>query len=83
MASFVPSNPKPFLQSLTGKKVLVKLKWSGVAYKGFLVSTDAYMNVQLANTMEIIDGEGWGNHGYIGFWLLFGQPSHLFDRIGL
>ena len=65
MASFVPINPKPFLQSLTGKKVLVKLKWSGMAYKGFLVSTDAYMNVQLANTMEIIDGEETGNLGEV------------------
>ena len=63
--SFVPINPKPFLQSLTGKKVLVKLKWSGMAYKGFLVSTDAYMNVQLANTMEIIDGEETGNLGEV------------------
>ena len=65
MASFVPINPKPFLQSLTGKKVLVKLKWSGMSYRGFLVSTDAYMNVQLANTMEIIDGEETGNLGEV------------------
>ena len=65
MASFVPINPKPFLQSLTGKKVLVKLKWSGLSYRGFLVSTDAYMNVQLANAVEIIDGEETGNLGEV------------------
>ena len=65
MASFVPINPKPFLQSLTGKKVLVKLKWSGLSYRGFLVSTDAYMNAQLANAVEIIDGEETGNLGEV------------------
>ena len=41
-----PVNPKPFLQDLTGKPVIVKLKW-GQEYKGFLVSTDSYMNVQV------------------------------------
>ena len=65
MAATVPINPKPFLASLTGKKVLVKLKWSGMSYRGFLVSTDAYMNLQLANTDEIIDGEETGNLGEV------------------
>ena len=64
MSATVPVNPKPFLNQLTGKQVLVKLKW-GMEYKGFLVSTDAYMNVQLANTMEIIDGEETGNLGEV------------------
>jgi hypothetical protein len=41
-----PVNPKPFLQDLTGKAVAVKLKW-GLEYRGFLVSTDAYMNLQV------------------------------------
>ena len=39
-------NPKPFMQELTGKAVYVKLKW-GLEYKGFLVSTDGYMNLQV------------------------------------
>jgi small nuclear ribonucleoprotein F len=39
-------NPKPFLQELTGKPVFVRLKW-GLEYKGFLVSTDGYMNLQV------------------------------------
>lgn len=42
----VPLNPKPFLNGLTGKPVIVKLKW-GMEYKGYLVSTDSYMNVQV------------------------------------
>ena len=41
----VPVNPKPFLTELTGKQVIAKLKW-GMEYKGYLVSTDAYMNLQ-------------------------------------
>ena len=41
----VPVNPKPFLATLTGKQVIAKLKW-GMEYKGYLVSTDAYMNLQ-------------------------------------
>ena len=45
-ASLMPMNPKPFLNGLTGKPVMVKLKW-GHEYKGFLVSVDGYMNLQL------------------------------------
>ena len=33
MAGNMPVNPKPFLNSLTGKSVMVKLKW-GHEYKG-------------------------------------------------
>ena len=43
----MPLNPKPFLNGLTGKPVIVKLKW-GMEYKGYLVSTDSYMNVQVS-----------------------------------
>jgi small nuclear ribonucleoprotein (snRNP)-like protein len=42
----VPINPKPFLQDLTGKTVVVKLKW-GMEYRGFLRSVDSYMNLQV------------------------------------
>jgi LSM domain len=41
-----PVNPRPYLQELTGKMVAVKLKW-GLEYRGFLVATDAYMNLQV------------------------------------
>ncbi|PIO15848.1 hypothetical protein AB205_0130420, partial [Aquarana catesbeiana] len=34
---------------------MVKLKW-GMEYKGYLVSVDGYMNMQLTNTEEYIDG---------------------------
>jgi len=57
-------NPQPFLQALTGKPVIVKLKW-GMEYKGYLVSTDSYMNLQIAGTQEFIDGEFKGNIGEV------------------
>ena len=57
-------NPKPFLNQLTGKPVIVKLKW-GMEYKGFLVSTDGYMNALLANTEEYIDGALAGQLGEV------------------
>ena len=79
--AFVPVNPKPFLNELTGKPVIVKLKvcahrrtharahththarahththarthtqW-GMEYKGFLVSVDSYMNLQVGGERE-------------------------------
>jgi small nuclear ribonucleoprotein F len=43
------------LLDLVGKHVIVKLKW-GSEYRGTLLSTDAYMNVELSNTEEWISG---------------------------
>jgi len=60
----VPLNPKPFLNDLTGKPVIVRLKW-GMEYKGFLVSVDSYMNLQLANTEEWINNKMEGNLGEV------------------
>jgi len=62
--AITPVNPKPFLQGQSGKPVLVRLKW-GMEYKGYLVSTDSYMNIQLANTEEIQDGESKGSLGEV------------------
>ncbi|KAJ1445804.1 hypothetical protein M885DRAFT_548805 [Pelagophyceae sp. CCMP2097] len=57
-------NPKPFLNELTGKEVIVKLKW-GMSYKGKLMSVDSYMNLQLGDTEEFIDGVMAGKLGEI------------------
>ena len=57
-------NPKPFLIDLIDKPVIVKLKW-GMEYKGTLVAFDGYMNLQLANTEEYIDGSLTGNLGEV------------------
>merc|ERR1712221_4995 len=59
-----PINPKPFLNQLTGQAVIVKLKW-GHEYKGILVSVDGYMNLQLANTEEYIEGQSTGPLGEV------------------
>ncbi|KAI9589589.1 small nuclear ribonucleoprotein F [Glossina fuscipes] len=64
MSAAMPINPKPFLNGLTGKPVVIKLKW-GHEYKGYLVSVDGYMNMQLANTEEHIDGQVTGNLGEV------------------
>uniref|UniRef100_A0A1B0CL38 Sm protein F n=1 Tax=Lutzomyia longipalpis TaxID=7200 RepID=A0A1B0CL38_LUTLO len=37
----------------------------GHEYKGYLVSVDSYMNLQLANTEEHIDGQNTGNLGEV------------------
>merc|ERR1711924_147124 len=60
----VPVNPKPFLNDLTGKLILVKLKW-GMEYKGTLKSIDAYMNLQLLYTEEWVEGSFRGNLGEV------------------
>ncbi|BEI83034.1 hypothetical protein CcaverHIS002_0309020 [Cutaneotrichosporon cavernicola] len=64
MAAVAPVNPRPFLQDLTGKTVSVKLKW-GLEYRGFLVSTDGYFNLQLTGTEEIEDGKSNGQLGEV------------------
>ncbi|VDD89994.1 unnamed protein product [Enterobius vermicularis] len=64
MTTLQPVNPKPFLNGLVGKLVVCKLKW-GMEYRGYLVSVDGYMNLQLANTEEYIDGTNQGNLGEV------------------
>ncbi|TXT13551.1 hypothetical protein VHUM_00918 [Vanrija humicola] len=59
-----PVNPRPFLQDLTGKTVTVRLKW-GLEYRGFLVSTDGYFNLQLTGTEEIENGKSNGQLGEV------------------
>ena len=54
----MPLNPKPFLNGLTGKPVIVKLKW-GMEYKGYLVSTDSYMNVQVSRSNVYFRADLW------------------------
>ncbi|KAE9554614.1 hypothetical protein FO519_002174 [Halicephalobus sp. NKZ332] len=62
MSAIQPVNPKPFLNSLTGKPVVCKLKW-GMEYRGILLAVDGYMNLQLANTEEYIEGVNQGSLG--------------------
>mmetsp|Transcript_32320 Transcript_32320/g.44398 ORF Transcript_32320/g.44398 Transcript_32320/m.44398 type:complete len:83 (+) Transcript_32320:49-297(+) len=55
-------NPKPFLKSLIGKRVIIRLKW-GMQYVGHLISTDEYMNIHLTECSEYI---GNALQGYVG-----------------
>ena len=57
-------NPKPFLIDLTGQTVKVKLKW-GMEYQGRLASADAYMNLQLTECEEFLDGQFAGFLGEV------------------
>ncbi|KAL4438450.1 hypothetical protein ABPG74_009489 [Tetrahymena malaccensis] len=63
MSNFVV-NPKPFLEDLLGKQIVVKLKW-GWELKGTLLSTDLYMNLHLLNAEEWVKGENKGTLGEI------------------
>ncbi|KAI1932085.1 hypothetical protein LOZ58_004037 [Ophidiomyces ophidiicola] len=63
--SFVPLNPRPMLQSLINEDVVVHLKWGQTEYKGQLISVDSYMNLQLSNTEEFIDGKNTGTLGQV------------------
>lgn len=54
-ARLAPINPKPFLNDLLHKEIRVRLKW-GQEYTGKLQSIDNYMNLQLLDTTEYVDG---------------------------
>lgn len=60
----MPMNPKPFLNALIGKSVIVMLKW-GQEYKGYLVSLDEYLNVQIVNCEEYVRGKLVGTLGEV------------------
>ena len=58
-------NPRPMLQSLVDADVRIRLKWGQTEYKGRLVSVDLYMNIQLSNTEEFINGASSGTLGQV------------------
>lgn len=45
--SFQPINPKPYISSLVGERVVVRLKFNDMEYRGTLTSVDNYMNILL------------------------------------
>ena len=51
--------------SRVNQDILVRLKWGQTEYKGQLVSVDSYMNLQLSNTEEFIDGKSTGTLGQV------------------
>ncbi|EGD97013.1 LSM domain-containing protein [Trichophyton tonsurans CBS 112818] len=70
---FVPLNPRPMLQSFDistrmlgiNEDIVVRLKWGQTEYKGRLISVDSYMNIQLSQTEEFIDGKNTGTLGEV------------------
>ncbi|KAI0441052.1 small nuclear ribonucleoprotein F [Xylaria telfairii] len=63
--SFMPVNPRPMLQDLVNKDIVVRLKWGETEYKGRLVSIDGYFNIQLTNAQEYIDQKFTSDLGQI------------------
>lgn len=62
---FVPINPKPFLRDLVNRRIIVTLKFNNTQYRGILVSTDNYFNIQLKDAEEWVQGESKGTVGEI------------------
>lgn len=58
-----PINPRPFLDSMLGKNVTVRLKWNKTEYIGILESVDSYFNLQLSSAEEFIDRQIGGKLG--------------------
>lgn len=58
--SFQPVNPKPYLASLVGERVIVRLKFSGTEYHGTLSSVDNYMNLLLDKDVIEIESPAIG-----------------------
>ncbi|KAG8627722.1 hypothetical protein KVT40_003595 [Elsinoe batatas] len=63
--TLAPKNPRPMLQELVEKDIVVRLKWGETEYHGRLVSVDSYMNIQLADAAEIIGGDNKGTLGNV------------------
>jgi small nuclear ribonucleoprotein (snRNP)-like protein len=56
-------NPKPFINSLLRKPIICKTT-CGYEYKGYLVSVDGCLNIQLAMTEEYVGATSkWINLG--------------------
>lgn len=43
----------------------MRLKWGQTEYRGKLISVDLYMNIQLSNTEEFLDGKSSGTLGQV------------------
>ncbi|AHY78335.1 AQG_2a_G0057660.mRNA.1.CDS.1 [Saccharomyces cerevisiae] len=65
ISAMQPVNPKPFLKGLVNHRVGVKLKFNSTEYRGTLVSTDNYFNLQLNEAEEFVAGVSHGTLGEI------------------
>jgi len=47
------------------EEVRIRLKWGTAEYTGQLVSVDSYMNIQLSNAEEYMNGKSTGSLGQV------------------
>ncbi|KAG0684651.1 hypothetical protein C6P42_000046 [Pichia californica] len=73
--SFQPINPKPYLNSLIGLKVVVKLKFSGTEYHGTLLTVDNYMNLLLDKDVIELEPKAAGEEVDLG------EGTHLDNEL--
>ncbi len=78
--SFVPINPRPMLQDLVNKEIVVRLKWGETEYKGRLQSIDSYFNLQLSGTEEYISHKFTGALGQVLIRSAPSTPSRVANR---
>jgi small nuclear ribonucleoprotein (snRNP)-like protein len=64
------------------RQSLIRLKWGQTEYKGRLISADSYMNIQLSNTEEFIDGKSTGSLGQVLIRYVFLRLTVLFGGLG-
>jgi len=63
-----------------GSDIVVRLKWGETEYRGRLVSVDSYMNVQLSECEEYIDGKNKGTLGQVLIRYVWNNPKSLVWR---
>lgn len=59
------ASPLTDLSISVNEPVIIRLKWGQTEYHGRLISVDSYMNIQLSNTEEFIDGKSTGTLGQV------------------
>ena len=69
------SRPSELTLNRINEPVIIRLKWGQTEYHGRLISVDSYMNIQLSNTEEFIDGKSTGTLGQVLIRLV--NSSHV------
>ncbi len=59
------ASPLTCFSNSVNEPVIIRLKWGQTEYHGRLISVDSYMNIQLSNTEEFIDGESTRTLGQV------------------
>ena len=65
------------------ESVIIRLKWGQTEYHGRLISVDSYMNIQLSNTEEFIDGKSTGTLGQVLIRLVNSSHVDVTQSVGI